>query len=80
MRPGEPGEVLIKGPIVTQGYHRNPEANEKAFTADGWMRTGDVMRIDANNLYHIVDRKKVRQRDVSPKRLSIPHPGANFLL
>ncbi|OAA73807.1 4-coumarate-CoA ligase 2a [Cordyceps fumosorosea ARSEF 2679] len=56
--PGESGEVLIKGPIVTQGYHKNPEANEKAFTKDGWMRTGDIMRIDANNLYHIVDRKK----------------------
>ncbi|OAA81976.1 4-coumarate-CoA ligase 2a [Akanthomyces lecanii RCEF 1005] len=56
--PGEPGEILIKGPIVTQGYHRNPEANEKTFTTDGWMRTGDIMRIDSNNLYHIVDRKK----------------------
>ncbi|KAM3540058.1 hypothetical protein ARSEF1564_007026 [Beauveria bassiana] len=56
--PGQPGEVLIKGPIVTQGYHRNPEADEKSFTTDGWMRTGDVMRIDANNLFHIVDRKK----------------------
>ncbi|TQV98408.1 4-coumarate-CoA ligase 2a [Cordyceps javanica] len=56
--PGEPGEILIKGPIVTQGYHRNPEADEKTFTKDGWMRTGDIMRIDSKNLYHIVDRKK----------------------
>ncbi len=61
--PGEPGEILIKGPIVTQGYHRNPEANEKTFTTDGWMRTGDIMRIDSNNLYHIVDRKKVGREE-----------------
>lgn len=49
----------MKGPIVTKGYHNNPEANEKAFTKDGWLRTGDIMRMDSNKLWHIVDRKKV---------------------
>ena len=56
--PGEPGEALIKGPIVTQGYHKNPEANAASFTPDGWLRTGDVLRMDGGNLY-VVDRKKV---------------------
>ncbi|KAJ6781466.1 hypothetical protein PWT90_02670 [Aphanocladium album] len=55
---GEPGEALIKGPIVTKGYHRNPEANDKTFTKDGWLRTGDIVQIDSKSLYHIVDRKK----------------------
>ncbi|KAM3500180.1 hypothetical protein MY10362_006638 [Beauveria mimosiformis] len=66
--PGQPGEVLIKGPIVTQGYHRNPEADEKSFTTDGWMRTGDVMRIDANNLFHI-ELIKYKGLQVAPAEL-----------
>lgn len=56
---GQPGEALVKGPVITKGYHNNDEANKKAFTADGWLRTGDIIHIDANNLFHIVDRKKV---------------------
>ncbi|ATY64877.1 4-coumarate-ligase 2a [Cordyceps militaris] len=66
--PGEPGEILIKGPVVTRGYHNNPEANEKAFTKDGWMRTGDVMRIDSNNLYHI-ELIKYKGLQVAPAEL-----------
>ncbi|KGQ09452.1 Putative acyl-coenzyme A synthetase [Beauveria bassiana D1-5] len=66
--PGQPGEVLIKGPIVTQGYHGNPEADERSFTTDGWMRTGDVMRIDANNLFHI-ELIKYKGLQVAPAEL-----------
>ena len=36
------GEILVKGPTVTPGYYKNPEANEKAFTDDGYFRTGDA--------------------------------------
>lgn len=36
------GEILVKGPTVTPGYYQNPEANEKAFTSDGYFRTGDA--------------------------------------
>ncbi|KAH7141343.1 hypothetical protein B0J13DRAFT_556650 [Dactylonectria estremocensis] len=57
VKPGEPGEALIKGPIVTQGYHNNPDANQKAFTLDGWLRTGDILEIKGTDLF-IVDRKK----------------------
>ncbi|UPK97330.1 hypothetical protein LCI18_008265 [Fusarium solani-melongenae] len=57
VEPGEPGEALLKGPIVTQGYHNNPAASRDAFTPDGWLRTGDVMRVVHDELF-IVDRKK----------------------
>ncbi|POR35320.1 Putative acyl-coenzyme A synthetase [Tolypocladium paradoxum] len=57
VKPGEPGEALLKGPMVTKGYHNNPEANKAAFTADGWFRTGDILRME-NGLLYIVDRKK----------------------
>ena len=36
------GEILVKGPTVTAGYYNNPDANAKAFTDDGWFRTGDA--------------------------------------
>ncbi|MDX2034960.1 MAG: AMP-binding protein [Blastocatellia bacterium] len=52
------GEVLIRGPIVTPGYDRNPEANRDAFTPDNWFRTGDLGRLDARNHLFIVGRKK----------------------
>ncbi|KAL6865506.1 hypothetical protein ACO1O0_001600 [Amphichorda felina] len=57
VKPGEPGEALIKGPLVTMGYHNNDEANKGAYTADGWLRTGDILRVEDNEFY-VVDRKK----------------------
>ncbi|MDP2034332.1 MAG: AMP-binding protein [Polaromonas sp.] len=56
--PGESGEICIKGPQVMTGYYRQPEENEKAFTVDGFMRTGDIGIMDANGYTKIVDRKK----------------------
>ena len=41
--PGPVGELLVKGPNVTEGYWNKPEATESAFTADGWFRTGDIV-------------------------------------
>jgi 2,3-dihydroxybenzoate-AMP ligase len=41
---GEPGELLTRGPCTARGYYRAPEYNAQAFTADGWLRTGDVVR------------------------------------
>jgi acyl-CoA synthetase (AMP-forming)/AMP-acid ligase II len=55
---GESGEICIRGPNVTPGYYRQPQENEKAFTADGFLRTGDVGVMDANGYTRIVDRKK----------------------
>ena len=58
LAPGESGEICIKGPQVMTGYYRQPEENEKAFTVDGFMRTGDIGIMDANGYTKIVDRKK----------------------
>lgn len=56
--PGEPGELLIKGPQVFQGYWNNPEETAKSLTPDGWLRTGDVVTVGANGFTTIVDRVK----------------------
>ena len=42
---GAPGELLVRGPITIRGYYNSPEYNRKAFTADGFYRTGDVVRM-----------------------------------
>ncbi|MBM2620135.1 AMP-binding protein [Actinoplanes sp. LDG1-06] len=43
--PGEEGELLVRGPYTPRGYFRAPEQNAVSFTADGWFRSGDVVRI-----------------------------------
>ena len=55
---GERGELLIKGPQVFQGYWNNPEETAKTLTADGWLRTGDVVTVDADGFTTVVDRVK----------------------
>ena len=55
---GESGEICIKGPQVMTGYYQQPAENEKAFTVDGFMRTGDVGIMDERGYTKIVDRKK----------------------
>ncbi len=56
--PGQPGEICIRGPNVMPGYWNQPEENARTFTADGFMRTGDVGIMDAQSYTRIVDRKK----------------------
>ncbi|KAL7897181.1 hypothetical protein HDV63DRAFT_88082 [Trichoderma sp. SZMC 28014] len=77
---GHPGEALLKGPMITKGYHNNPEATNSSFTADGYLRTGDVLRVEGDLLY-IVDRKKelikYKGMQVAPAELEgvlIAHP------
>ncbi|MGC1172163.1 AMP-binding protein [Polaromonas sp.] len=55
---GESGEICVKGPQVMTGYYQQPAENEKAFTADGFMRTGDIGIMDSHGYTKIVDRKK----------------------
>ena len=55
---GESGEICIRGPNVMTGYYNQPEENALAFTADGFMRTGDIGTMDAQGYTRIIDRKK----------------------
>ncbi len=55
--PGEVGELLIRGPHVTPGYWRNPEATAEALRG-GWLHTGDLARVDEDGHHYIVGRKK----------------------
>jgi acyl-CoA synthetase (AMP-forming)/AMP-acid ligase II len=55
---GSTGEICIKGPNVMTGYHNQPEETSRAFTPDGFMRTGDVGVMDERGYTRIVDRKK----------------------
>ena len=55
---GGAGEICIRGPNVTPGYYQQPQENANAFTADGFMRTGDIGTMDAEGYTRIIDRKK----------------------
>jgi fatty-acyl-CoA synthase len=55
---GEVGELLFAGSGVTPGYWRNEEATRAAFTPDGWLRSGDLARRDADGFYFIAGRRK----------------------
>ena len=56
--PGEVGELLAKGPGVTQGYYNKPDATKDAFTSDGWFKTGDIAVVE-NGFYRILGRDSI---------------------
>ena len=60
--PGEIGELQAQGLGVTQGYYNKPEATRDAFTADGWLLTGDLGRIDQDGYLSLVGRRKESYR------------------
>lgn len=55
--PGQPGELLVRGPQVMAGYWQRPDETAKMI-ADGWLATGDIATMDADGYLQIVDRKK----------------------
>jgi len=59
--PGETGELLLAGPNVMQGYWGQPHENARAFVERNgvrWLRTGDIVRMDAEGYFHFYDRAK----------------------
>ena len=58
MPDGEPGELMIRGPLVMLGYYGNDQATRAAIEPDGWMHTGDIATRDDEGRYFIVDRRK----------------------
>ena len=57
LAPGEEGELEVRGPQVMLGYWGRPEETAEVFH-DGWLRTGDVARMDPDGFFHVVDRRK----------------------
>ena len=54
----EPGELCVKGPQVMRGYWQRPDETQAVMTADGFLKTGDIARVDDEGYVYLVDRKK----------------------
>ncbi|MEJ7832659.1 MAG: AMP-binding protein [Nocardioides sp.] len=52
------GEVLVRGPVITPGYHKQEDATRSLIDEDGWVHTGDIGTLDDDGFFAIVDRKK----------------------
>ncbi len=57
VKPGDPGEIIMKGPLIMKGYWNNPEETAGQLQ-DGWLHTGDIAQVDDDGYFFIVDRKK----------------------
>jgi long-chain acyl-CoA synthetase len=56
--PGDPGELLVRGPQVFKGYWNRPDDTNSVLTPDGWMRTGDIVTMDDDGFITVIDRIK----------------------
>jgi acyl-CoA synthetase (AMP-forming)/AMP-acid ligase II len=82
LKPGEKGEVCVRGPQVMKGYLGQPEATAEIIDSEGWVRTGDIGYADEDGALFIVDRLKelikYKGRQVAPAELEavlLSHPA-----
>jgi long-chain acyl-CoA synthetase len=82
VKPGEAGELCIRGPQVMAGYWNKPDETAKVMAPDGYLRTGDIARVDERGYVFVVDRKKdminVSGFNVYPNEIEevlMAHPG-----
>jgi acyl-CoA synthetase (AMP-forming)/AMP-acid ligase II len=80
--PGETGELWFRGPQAFKGYLNQPASTAATITSDGWVRTGDLGRIDADGYLYVTDRLKelikVKAFQVAPAELEallVTHPA-----
>src|SRR3954451_16647778 len=79
------GELLVRGPLLMAGYRNRPDLTAQAIDADGWLRTGDVGRIDDDGYLWIVDRKKeliinAAGKNIAPANIEIKLKSAGPLI
>lgn len=79
-KPQPRGELLIRGPTVFKQYYKNEEETKKAFTEDGWFRSGDICTVDSMGRFQIIDRRKnvlklAQGEYISPERIENVYLG-----
>ncbi|KAL2890917.1 AMP-binding enzyme [Ceratocystis lukuohia] len=84
-KPNPRGEILLRGPCIFSGYHKNPEETAKSIDADGWFHTGDIAEVDSLGRFKIVDRKKnvlklAQGEYISPERIENVYMGSTNLI
>lgn len=72
--PGTAGEMLVRSPTVFRRYLNDPEATKEAFH-DGWLKTGDVLQVDDDGFFYLIERKKelIKYKGLDPP----PPPSAS---
>jgi long-chain acyl-CoA synthetase len=78
VRFAEDGELEVRGPSVFKGYWNKPQETAETFTADGWLKTGDIANLDSDGFLSITDRKKELLK-TSGGKLIAPQPIENKL-
>ena len=83
VKPGELGELVMRGPQFMQGYWKSPDATD-AVLRDGWYWSGDVVRVDETGQYYVVDRRKEMMKyngfSIAPAEVEsvlLEHPGVH---